>query len=71
MTIIPHFRSYIHDHLAGKTVHAVLTNGHELIIQCTSGEEVVIVWNTDGPVLLRQDAKVSLVPVGMFGLAGF
>jgi hypothetical protein len=69
--IIPHFRSYIHDHLAGKTVQAVMTNGQELIIQCTTGEEVVIVWNTDGPVLRRQDVRVALAPVEMWGLAGF
>lgn len=71
MLIVPHVRPYIHDHLAGKTVHAVLTQGQELIVQCTTGEEVVIVWTTDGPTLLRQDAKVTLAPVELFGTAGF
>ncbi|GEM_PF-3724639 len=58
----------IHDHLSGKTVNAVLTNGHELIVQCTSGEEIVIGWGVNGPVLLRQDVRLALPPVLATGI---
>lgn len=63
-------RSLIHDRLAGKTVEAVLTNGKELIVQLTTGEEIAIGWTTDGPVFLRQDVKIQLPSIGLFGVAG-
>lgn len=53
-------RHLIHDRLAGKTIQAVLTNGRELILQCTTGEEVVIGWGIDGPIFLRQDVRIML-----------
>jgi len=61
-------RPLIHDRLAGKTIQAVLTNGHELIMQCTTGEEVVIGWTTDGPIFLRQDVKLVLPDARTSGL---
>jgi hypothetical protein len=64
------FRPLIHDRMKGKTVHAVMTKGNELIIELTNGEDIVIVWNTDGPVLLRQDVKITLPDAGGFGFAG-
>lgn len=58
----------IHDRLAGKTVQAVLTNGRELIVQCTTGEEIVIGWGLDGPVFLRQDARLVLPTASAAGI---
>lgn len=63
-------RSLIHDHLAGKTVAAVLTNGKELIVQLTTGEEVVVGWTTDGPVFLRQDVRLVLPFLETLGTVG-
>lgn len=63
-------RPIIHDRLAGKTVAAVLTNGHELIVQLTTGEEIVIGWNSDGPVFLRQDVRLALPSLALSGLLG-
>lgn len=62
----------IHDRVAGKTVSAVLTNGKELILQLTTGEEVVIAWGLDGPVFVRQDVKIMLpMPTSpIFGIGG-
>ena len=53
-------RPLIHDRLVGKTIQTVLTNGRELILQCTTGEEVVIGWGIDGPIFLRQDVRIML-----------
>lgn len=65
-------RTYIHDRLAGKTVGAVLTNGKELIIHLTTGEEVVIAWINDGPVFVRQDVRLVLPMPNdtLIGIAG-
>lgn len=62
----------IHDRVAGKTVNAVLTNGKELILQLTTGEEVVIAWGLDGPVFVRQNVNILLpMPSGpIFGIGG-
>jgi len=65
-------KTYIHDRLAGKTVGSVLTNGKELIIQLTTGEEVVIAWKNDEPVFVRQDVRIVL-PMpndSLIGVAG-
>lgn len=61
-------RPLINDRLAGKTVQAVLTNGRELIVQCTTGEEVVIGWGIDGPIFLRQDVRIVLPTTAAAGV---
>ena len=63
-------RPLIHDRLAGKTIQAVLTNGRDLILQCTTGEEVVIGWGIDGPVFLRQDVRIVLPTTATAGVEG-
>lgn len=64
-------RALIHDRLAGKTVFAVLTNGQELIIQLTTGEEIVIGWSQiDGPVFLKQNVRIALPTMTLDGIIG-
>lgn len=64
-------RSLIHDRLSGKTVSAVLTNGQELIVQLTTGEEIVIGWSPiDGPVFLKQNVRIALPTMALDGIIG-
>lgn len=64
-------RSLIHDRLAGKTVSAVLTNGQELIIQLTTGEEIVIGWSLiSGPFFMQQNVRIALPTMQLDGAIG-
>lgn len=52
----------IHQHLKGKTIEAALTNGEDLILRLTTGEEVYITFDENGPVFKKQDVRIVLPP---------
>lgn len=58
--------------LSGRTVEAVMTDDRErMVIRCTDGHELVIVWTSDGPMLERVDVRIRLEPLPpLFATAG-
>lgn len=56
--------------LRGRTVERALTDGQELILECTDGHRVRVTWDrgADSPRLVAVDVRVVLPGLG--GLAG-
>lgn len=64
----------IHNRIAGKTVAAVLTNGHILQIRCHDGSEINIVWLDDNGVPMKgkpvaAQCGVRIVAAGLSDIA--
>ena len=55
--------------LRGRTVRWVATDEKHLVIGCTDGQEVKIIWGQDGPELAGIGARIILPSVSMVGSA--
>lgn len=59
----------INDHLAGKTIDFVATNGAELVISVQNGLEIRIGWEDGGPVFKGTDVRIIIPATGANGRA--
>lgn len=62
----------IHFRLAGKTIQAVMTDGENLVIRTTCGNDVYIRWNErkGTPEFVKMSQRVVLPLAGSIGGAG-
>ena len=57
------------EHLSGKTVEFIATQGDQLVIATTDGQQYRIGWRDGGPILEGIDARIVIAPINGVGLA--
>lgn len=60
---------HIHHNLAGKTIEAALTDGKQLILRATNGQEFRIEWLDGEPTLVGIDVRIVLSMASLGGSA--
>jgi hypothetical protein len=57
----------ITQHVAGKTLEAAYTNGEELLLRTTDGQEYRIKWIENEPTLVGIDVRIMVQLPPIFG----
>lgn len=57
----------INEHIQGLTIQNALTDGEQLILVCTNGQEFRIKWIDGEPHLVGIDVKVQVTLPGLLG----
>lgn len=55
----------IHNHMKGRTIKSVMTDGNKLIIFTTDSHRFDIIWVKDKPVLESQNVEIMLDSVAL------